>query len=32
MKTRDFNKIENQISSDWIKKEIQELKNIKNLK
>ena len=28
---REFNKIENQSSSDWLKKEIQELKNIKNL-
>ena len=28
---REFNKIENQSSSDWIKKEIQELKNLKNL-
>ena len=28
---REFNKIENQSSSDWIKKEIQELRNIKNL-
>ena len=28
---REFNKIENQSSSDWIKKEIEELNNIKNL-
>ena len=28
---REFNKIENQSSSDWLKKEIKELKNIKNL-
>ncbi|MDC0215722.1 sarcosine oxidase subunit alpha family protein [Candidatus Pelagibacter sp.] len=27
----EFNKIENQNSSDWLKKEIQELRNIKNL-
>ena len=29
---REFNKIENQSSSDWIKKEIQELKNLKKYK
>ena len=28
---KEFNKIEKQNSSDWLKKEIQELKNIKNL-
>ncbi len=28
---REFNKIENQSSSDWLKKEMDELKNIKNL-
>jgi sarcosine oxidase subunit alpha len=28
---REFNKIENQSSSDWIKKEIKELNNIRNL-
>jgi sarcosine oxidase subunit alpha len=28
---REFNKIDNQSSSDWIKKEIQELRNITNL-
>ena len=28
---KEFNKIENQSSSDWIKKEIEELNNIKNL-
>ena len=28
---REFNKIENQSSSDWLKKEISELKNLKNL-